>query len=192
MDCGESESVGGKTFLVVVPDQTTETVVCIIKEWYYYSKQLLGCLQHTSKMKGTLTWQSTIQQHSQHYLSHKYCTVSKQFEDMSWPHLICTTENRLHTATYQMSRINERQRTIHFSSSWTHTRRTSELQNQKTFENDNPNPKALLMSVYEQMKTLYYCYFARSPDSTITTVSRLYVGRSRIWFLTDKRVFSSP
>ena len=66
---------------------------------------------------------------------------------MSWPHLICTTENRLHTATYQMSRINERQRTIHFSSSWTHTRRTSELQNQKTFENDNPNPKALLMSV---------------------------------------------
>jgi len=36
VDCGESESVSGKTFLVDVHVKTAETVHCIIKESYYY------------------------------------------------------------------------------------------------------------------------------------------------------------
>lgn len=38
MDCGESESVSGKTFMADVRVKTAETLGCIIKEWYYYSK----------------------------------------------------------------------------------------------------------------------------------------------------------
>jgi len=38
VDWEESASVSGKAFMVDVHVKTAETVVSIIKEWYYYSK----------------------------------------------------------------------------------------------------------------------------------------------------------
>ena len=84
MDCGESESVNGKTFIVDVHVKTAEIVVCIIKEWNYYSKNCwvaYGTLQDDG-----YTHMSQPLNSIRNVTYHTNTVLSKQLKDMSWPH----------------------------------------------------------------------------------------------------------
>jgi hypothetical protein len=108
----------------------------------------------TLQDEGTLIWQSTAQQHSQRYLSHIHCTIkatqrhiTASLNAYNWEQITyCNSSNKC-------PGTNERQKTIHFSSSRTHKKTITELQYQTTFESANSDPKALPMSVWD-MKTL--------------------------------------